>query len=134
MPSIRRSPPDKVSARWVRRSQIRGNSSRLLAIARSAISPEAALDRAMSRFSRTVRLPNTYRSASRNAMPRPMFSEHDASLARLPSNERWPRQICWVPKIAESSVDLPAPLCPTMPTPSPASTWMEMSSMAVTLP
>jgi hypothetical protein len=59
MPSIRRSPPDRVSARWVRRSQILGNSSLLLAMARSAIWPEAALERAMSRFSRTVRLPKT---------------------------------------------------------------------------
>jgi hypothetical protein len=63
-----------------------------------------------------------------------MFSEHGALVARLPSKTRLPRQICWVPKIADSSVDLPAPLCPTMPTPSPALTWMSMSSIAVTLP
>ena len=75
-----------------------------------------------TRFSRTVRSPNTSRPSGARATPRETMWEGGFPVTSRPSSRMRPPDGGTRPVMAFSRLDFPAPLAPTMATVSPSAT------------
>ena len=127
-----RCPPERCEARAPERSSSSGNI-RSTSASRCGASPRR-WNPPISRFSRIVSDGNTFSVCGTNDAPSRTIREGASSVTSRPSSSTRPSPTGSSPKIAFSSVDLPAPFGPMIVTSSPRSRRSDTSCTIITSP
>src|SRR5579875_340567 len=132
--TCRRSPPDRLDARWVRRSRKVGKRSNTRSTDWRRSRQEARGKAPISRFSSTVSSANRWSPCGTCTSPRSVSASARRPSIRSPPKAIVPWRIGSSPLIARISVVLPWPLGPTITSVAPAGMSSEMSRMIVVSP